>query len=249
MKRAYWEKMAPSYNEEIFDVLQQDKKALIRRAIKKYANPQHEVIDIGCAIGKWLPVLSPLFKKVTALDISAENLRIAKNTYPQFSNIKYVRGDMSNTRICLPKYEMGICINAILTPDPKDRILFFKNLSACIKKNGTLIVTVPSLESFLLTKIIQKEYNIDPTLFPTLKNANKGLNNWNKILRGVGDIDEVPHKHFMGEELQLLLDRSEFTTLQLKKIEYSWSTEFNKPPQWLTSPLPWDWMLVAQKRK
>ena len=87
MKRAYWEKMAPSYQEEIFDVLKEDKKALIRKAIKKYARPEQTVIDIGCAVGKWFPVLSPLFKKVIALDISAENLRIAKATYPHFTNI------------------------------------------------------------------------------------------------------------------------------------------------------------------
>ena len=37
MKRSYWEKIAPSYGEEIFDVLQNDKKALIRKVIKKYA--------------------------------------------------------------------------------------------------------------------------------------------------------------------------------------------------------------------
>lgn len=248
MKRAYWEKMASSYDAEIFDVLQQDKKALIRRVIKKYASAQHEVIDIGCAIGKWLPVLSPLFKKVIALDISAENLRIAKETYPQLINVEYRRGDMSNPRLRLPRCKMGICINAILTPDPKDRAIFFKNLNGSIQKEGILIITVPSLESFLLTKLIQKEFKIDAMLFPTLTQAKKGLENWNKILRGVGDIDEVPHKHFLGEELQLLLDRSGFRTLQLKKIEYSWDTEFHKAPRWLKSPRPWDWMIVAQKK-
>jgi SAM-dependent methyltransferase len=248
MKRAYWEKMAPSYQEEIFDVLKEDKKSLIRKAIKKYAHPQQDVIDIGCAVGKWFPVLSPLFKKVIALDISAENLRIAKDTYPQYNNIEYLRGDMSNPRIRLPKCEMGICINAILTPDPKDRVIFFKNLSTCIKEKGILILSVPSLESFLLTKIVQQEYKIDAALFPSLKNAKKGLENWNKILRGVGDIDEVPHKHFLGEEIQLLLDRSGFNTLQLKKIEYTWDTEFHRPPNWLQSPRPWDWMVVAQKK-
>lgn len=248
MKRAYWEKMAPSYQEEIFDVLKEDKKALIRKAIKKYARPEQTIIDIGCAVGKWFPVLSPSFKKVIALDISAENLRIAKETYPQFTNIEYLRGDMSNPRIRLPKCEMGICINAILTPHPKDRVIFFKNLSACIQEKGLLILSVPSLESFMLTKIIQQEYKIDASLFPTLTHAKKGLDNWNKILRGVGDIDEVPHKHFLGEEIQILLDRSGFNTLQLKKIEYTWDTEFHRPPQWLKSPGPWDWMVVAQKK-
>ena len=69
MNRSYWEKIAPSYADEIFDVLHNDKKALIRSVIKKYASKNKTVIDIGCAIGKWLPVLSPAFKKVYAVDI------------------------------------------------------------------------------------------------------------------------------------------------------------------------------------
>ena len=49
MDRKYWEKIAPDYNEEIFDVLKNDRKALIRSAIKEVASPSKTVIDIGCA--------------------------------------------------------------------------------------------------------------------------------------------------------------------------------------------------------
>src|SRR5215213_4529093 len=103
MKRSYWEKIAPTYGDEIFDVLHNDKKALIRSAIKKYASKNKSVIDIGCAIGKWLPVLSPLFKKVIALDISAKNLEIAKQLHPQLKNVQYVRADMSGNTTKVPK--------------------------------------------------------------------------------------------------------------------------------------------------
>jgi 2-polyprenyl-3-methyl-5-hydroxy-6-metoxy-1,4-benzoquinol methylase len=82
MERDYWEKIAPDYNAEIFDVLKNDEKGLIISALKKYSSKEKTVIDIGCAIGKWLPVLSPAFKKVLAIDISAENLQIAKKLYP-----------------------------------------------------------------------------------------------------------------------------------------------------------------------
>ncbi|HEU5167843.1 MAG TPA: methyltransferase domain-containing protein, partial [Chitinophagaceae bacterium] len=74
MDRTYWEKIAPDYNEEIFDVLRNDSKGVIIAVIKKLASKNKTVIDIGCAIGKWLPILSPPFKKVYAVDISAENL-------------------------------------------------------------------------------------------------------------------------------------------------------------------------------
>ncbi|MFM7646459.1 MAG: class I SAM-dependent methyltransferase [Sphingomonadales bacterium] len=248
MKRAYWEHMAERYNEEIFDVRRQDKKALITKAIKKYADPSYKIIDIGCAIGKWFPVLAPLGKEVIALDISAANLAIAKATYPQFSNISYIQKDMSRPSIKLPVCELGICINAILTPDTKDRKVFFSNLSRCIARKGKLIVTIPSLESYLMARRIQNEYKIDPSFFPSLSSPAKGLRNWNNLAKGVCDIDDVPHKHFLAEELALLFSRAGFTPLLLKKIEYSWKTEFNEPPRWLRSPLPWDWMIVVEKK-
>lgn len=247
MNRHYWEKIAPSYNDEIFDVLHNDKKALIRSVIKKYASKNKTVIDIGCAIGKWLPVLSPAFKKVYAVDISVKNLEIAKQLYPQYKNVTYLRADMSGHKINMPKCDFGICINAILTPHLKDRTKFFQSLAACIKKGGRLIITIPSLESWLLTSIIQQQYKIDKSLFPITKNSKEGIRKWNNIRQGNADIDEVPHKHYLKEELQLLLSNEGFVAEDFQKIEYDWSTEFIKPPEWLKEPKPWDWMVVARK--
>jgi 2-polyprenyl-3-methyl-5-hydroxy-6-metoxy-1,4-benzoquinol methylase len=247
MKRNYWENMAASYQEEIFDVLQQDKKKLLVRAIRKYSQPNQQVIDIGCAVGKWLPVLSPLFKKVIALDISINNLKIAQRLHPAFENIVYRRADMSNPALRAPKVEFGICINAILTPHAKDRSVFFNNLKKCIKTNGILVLTVPSLESYLLTRIVQQQFNIDRKEFSASISGKEAVVKWKNLLQGVGEIDQVPHKHFLEEELTLNLNKSGFQVLEIKKIEYPWTTEFNRPPRWLHTPKPWDWMVVAKK--
>jgi 2-polyprenyl-3-methyl-5-hydroxy-6-metoxy-1,4-benzoquinol methylase len=248
MNRSYWEKIASSYNDEIFDVLHNDKKALIRKQIKKFASRNKSVIDIGCAIGKWLPVLSPSFKEVYAIDISAKNLEIARQLYPQYKNVEYIRVDMSGKKNNLPTCDFGICINAILTPLQKERMKFFRSLTYCIKKGGRIIITVPSLESYLLTSIVQQQWKIDRHLFPDTKNKSEALRKWNNIRRGNAEIDEVPHKHFLKEELQLLLAEVGFITESFQKIEYGWTTEFHKPPRWLKEPRPWDWMLVARKK-
>lgn len=248
MKRSYWEKMAVSYSDEIFDVLKNDKKALIRSVISKHASKNKTVIDIGCAVGKWLPVLAPAFKKVVALDISAKNLEIAKQLYPQYKNVQYLRADMSGKKTKVHKCDFGICINAILTPSAKDRDIFFQSLSACVKKGGQIVITVPSLESWLLTSIVQQQYKIDSKLFPRTKNAKEALRKWNNIRQGNTDIDEVPHKHYLEEELQLLLNNAGFIAEEFQKIEYNWDTEFIRPPKWLKEPRPWDWMVVARKK-
>lgn len=247
MKRDYWEQMAHSYEDEIFDVRKNDRKKHITKAILKLASAEKSVIDIGCAVGKWLPLLSPAYKEVIALDISQKNLDIARDLYPQLKNIKYVRADMSG-KTKLKRCDVGICINAILTPNQKDRDIFFKGLNGCLKKGGHIILTIPSLESWLLTSIFQHKYKIDPGHYKAERNAKEAIRKWNNIRQGNADIDNVPHKHYLQEELDLLMRKEGFTNLNFEKIEYDWSTEFHNVPKWLKEPRPWDWMVVGRKK-
>jgi 2-polyprenyl-3-methyl-5-hydroxy-6-metoxy-1,4-benzoquinol methylase len=249
MDRKYWEKIAPGYNDEIFDVLQNDSKGIIRSTINKIASPSKTVIDAGCAVGKWLPSLSPVFKKVIAADISAKNLSIAKKNYPHYTNVEYQRMDMSGYNIQLSKYDVAICINAILTDSLKKRNTFFRNLSSSLKKKGYLILVVPSLESWLLTRIVQNQWKIDKELFKEKLSGKDAIRRYRNIQQGNAEIDSVATKHYLREELLLVLSREEFTILSFKKIEYDWHTEFKRPPVWLNEPHPWDWMIVAQKNK
>lgn len=247
MDRNYWEKIAPDYNEEIFDVLQNDKKAIIRSAIKAVAAPGKTVADIGCAIGKWLPVLSPAFKKVLAVDISLKNLSIAQKRYPDLVNVEYLRADMSAGKTKLPKSDVVVCINAILTDSLKKRNTFFKNLSQIVKKGGYLVLVVPSLESWLMTRIIQKKWNIDSKLFKENISGKEALQKYENIQQGNADIDHVPTKHYLREELQLLLQQDGFRMEDSRKINYTWNTEFVNPPKWLKEPRPWDWMTISKR--
>lgn len=248
MDRKYWEKIAPDYSEEIFDVLKNDKKAIISAAIKKVAGPSKTVLDAGCAIGKWLPVLSPLFKKVIAADISSKNLEIAKALHPQLTNIEYLRADMSHSRLTLPVCDVAVCINAILTDSLRKRNTFFHNLSLSLKKKGHLILVVPSLESWLLTRIVQRRWNIDMKLFDIKLSDKEAAKRYHNMQEGNAEIDSVPTKHYLREELILLLMNEGFIAEDMQKIEYAWTTEFVKPPEWLERPGPWDWLIVARKK-
>jgi hypothetical protein len=98
------------------------------------------------------------------------------------------------------------------------------------------------MESWLLSSIVQQQYNIDRSLFPATKDPKEALRKWNNIRKGNADIDDVPHKHYLEEELQLLLSDAGFDAEEFQKIEYNWDTEFVNPPAWLKDPRPWDWM-------
>jgi len=246
MDRKYWETIAPKYDEEIFDVLQNDTSGSIVAAVEAMAAPDKSVIDIGCAVGKWIPVLAPKFKHVIAADISAKNLEIAKERYPEYDNVEYHRMDMSADDLTVIPCDAAICINAILTHSLEKRINFFQSLSLCLNKGGQLVLVVPSLESKLYTNIIADRWDVaEDDKAPALKEAIQKIKNINQ---GVTDIDNVPTKHYLREELQLLLTQEGFDVTLIKKINYPWTTEFQKPPKWLAEPYPWDWMCTATKK-
>jgi SAM-dependent methyltransferase len=248
MDRKYWETIAPKYEDEIFDVLRNDTSGIIVDAIKQIASKEKSAIDIGCAVGKWIPLLAEHFKHVIAVDISATNLQIAKEKYSHYNNVEYLRSDMSADELTLMPCDAAICINAILTDSLKKRINFFQSLSMSLNKEGWLVLVVPSLESKLYTNIIANRWNVDGDHDEKIASSEKAFELAKNIKQGVTDIDDVPTKHYLKEELRLLLTLEDFTIDRIEKINYIWKTEFNDPPKWLKEPYPWDWMCVAQKK-
>ena len=60
-------------------------------------------------------------------------------------------------------------------------------------------------------------------------------------------IEGVPYKHWVGEELHLVLRDSGFRNPQLARVEYSWDTEVIAPPRPKDVAPPWDWLVVARR--
>jgi hypothetical protein len=105
------------------------------------------------------------------------------------------------------------------------------------------------LESWLLTRIIQHQWKIDKELFSERLPGIEAVKRYRDIRQGNVEIDSVATKHYLKEELHLLLSKEHMELTAVKKIEYGWNTEFLKPPKWLDQPRPWDWMMTAIKNK
>lgn len=247
-EESHWNKIAHSYEDEIFDVFKSDKKKKLPVYFKKYANKDHVAIDLGCGIGKAFPYLSPAFKKVVAVDISDKCLDIAAND--QYTNIEFQKIDLTDPDIKLPPAEFGFCCNVLLLPQLEKNVAMIRNAHKALKKNSAAVFVVPSLDSILFYawRLIEwnklegvKPADIPETEFSYFSGSKRD------IFQGLIRIDGVTTKHYSHPELQVIFRDAGFKIETIDRIDYEWTTEFAEPPKWLKDPYPWDWLIEVSK--
>lgn len=247
MDKKYWEKLAPVHQEEMFSVLHHDKKKIIKSYIEQYGGKTKMAVDMGCATGRWLPLLSRNFKKVMAVDISETFINMAKEKNARLTNIEYVAADAGSLHI--PPADLVLCVNAVMTPSLATRDAFFKSISSSLKKNGKLILVVPSLESALYTESMLDWWHFTDNTEKPLSTGDTVRDKYHHLRSGIFDIDNVPTKHYLKEETRSLLPFYGLEVRGTHKIEYGWETEFEEPPVWMKKkPGPWDWLFIARKK-
>lgn len=245
----HWNTIASSYEDEIFDVFKSDKRKILPVYFKKHANARHRAIDFGCGVGKAFPYLSPLFKEILAVDISEQCLAISKKL--PYSNISFQQMDLSEGNFKSSPAEFAFCCNVIMLPEVDKNERMISNIQQSLKKDGTALIVIPSLESIFYAswRLIQmykkngtSTADIPATEFDYFKATKIDL------IQGIMHINGVPTKHYSQPELEVLFSEAGFTITAIEKIEYSWNTELESPPAWMKEPYPWDWLVECEKR-
>lgn len=247
-ERTHWDKIAPSYNDEIFDVFSSDKYGKLIRYLDRYAKGDGEAIDFGCGTGKALPLLTPRFKSVFAVDISGECLLAARAR--GFKNVQYKRADLASKKAKLPVVDFVFCCNVIMLPEVVRNEQMFLNIQRSLKPGGVAMIVVPSTDSMLFSawRMIDwyRKENVAVDDIPASELAYfSGPKR--DLLQGVIRIDGVPTKHYSAPELQVLMERAGLTLLKLEQLNYDWTSEFSEPPQWMKKPYPWDWLVICSR--
>ncbi len=246
----HWNGIATHYEDEIFDVFQSDKNRLLSTYFKKHANPSNHAIDFGCGVGKAFQYLSPSFKHLLAIDISAQCLSIAKKN--SYANITYQRLDLSRKNLRLPAAEFVFCCNVTMLPESEKNELMFKNIQRSLKKDGHALIIIPSMESILFSSWRLIDWYRKEGVKPS-EIASSELNYFKgskvDILQGLVHINGVPTKHYSQPEIEVLFKSAGLTITAIEKLEYEWNTEFSSPPKWMQSPFPWDWLVECKNLK
>ncbi|MBN2020311.1 MAG: class I SAM-dependent methyltransferase [Sedimentisphaerales bacterium] len=250
MNCEYWNNLAPQYEDEIFSVLQNDRNELVVEQIRRFGSPDKTACDFGCGTGQFLPYLSESFQKVFAVDISRDLLATAKKKCARLSNVSYMTADLASRGLRLSKTPFGLSVNMLIMPSLAWRLRILDALAGHILKDGHLVLVVPSLESAMLADFRLVEMNLHNGFRPAYaERAGFETTNHRRLRQGIIPIDNVPTKHYLKEELVALLRPRGLRIDEILKIEYPWDTEFDSPPCWMKEPLPWDWLVVSQKRR
>jgi SAM-dependent methyltransferase len=241
MDVAYWDTMSEAFDEEIFNSLKQDVRGAIRGAIERVSSPQKKVMDLGCGVGRYLPLLSSAFGEVHAADWSPGCVQRASE----------VARRLPNVRVALPKAYIGsawtgrfgvvTAINVLFDPLARRRAALLKEIRRLLAPRGSLVLVVPSLEAVVYADAVRRVHAPRrPSLYEFGVAASKHD-------PGILMIEGIPYKHWVGEELLLSLRDAGFKPGPLARVEYRWETEVLTPPRPRGLPPPWDWLVVARR--
>lgn len=246
MNEQDWDRVAERFEEEIFNVPANDTKGIIAAWVERLAAPGAVATDLGCGVGRTLPLLADRFARVYAVDVSSQCLEVAAKAHAGRGNITYVHADVSADRNSYPATDVVLCINTWLNAALEVREGLIDRTCKSVRKGGHLLLVVPSLNSALLTAYRHLQWNLRDGMAPLEAQRAAALNS-EGLEHGIVRIDDVPTKHYLREELEALLNDRGFQVLDIEKIEYPWSTEFEAPPKWMKAPYPWDWFVAAKR--
>jgi len=247
-EQQHWNKIASSYNDEIFDVFASDRKKILPEYLKKHGKKSGTALDFGCGNGKAFRLLSPLFRDVTGSDISENLLKVAESR--KFKNVTVLHRDLADPEIDLPKTDFVFSCNVIMLPEAEANMRMLRNIFKSLKKGGSCVLVVPSVESMMfsswrLMDLYRKEgtspEDIDPEEFDYFNGTPQ------EIADGVFYIDGVPTRHYTAPQLEAMTREAGLKLTALEKVEYNWESEIADPPKDLKGPYPWDWLVECRK--
>jgi len=253
MDRGYWDRLASTYDQEVLSSFDADLSGIIARRLDELAGVKKTALDLGCGVGKYIGALSERFGHVVAADHSDELLKIARRDHANRGNLDIRLLDATQKgSFSAARADVVVCANVLIMADDELRAAILETARKCMAPRGRLVLVVPSLESALLAhrRLVQwydrdgskdAETDAEDDARAPSKRTSR------ELLRGVMRIDGVPTKHYLAEELSLMLQGSRLQIEHLDKVPYAWDSEFGDAPRWMRAPYPWDWLVVAKR--
>lgn len=111
--KKFWNILAKSYDKKVSRYEDAYKKMI--ELSKRYINPNHIVLDYACGTGITTIELSKNVKKIVAIDIAEEMIKIAKqkSISKTINNIDFKVADLSNLKDSEMKFDVILAFNIL----------------------------------------------------------------------------------------------------------------------------------------
>jgi len=138
------------YNQRIYSIY----KWLIKFGVK----PNYNVLEVGCGPGQSTVNFTKLIRtgKIVGVDISSENIKMAKELHKNNSDTEFIVSDMTD-------FTHHLKFDVICLPDVLEHILIeqhhnlFKVLRSVLKDDGKVIIHIPDPEYLEFVRQNEKE--------------------------------------------------------------------------------------------
>lgn len=247
----YWDGIAEAFEDEVLDVLGNDRKHIIKDCLQKHVPKGGVSGDFGCGLGKGTQLLAEWSASVFAVDISEQLLARARKRCRRLKNITYIQCDLRSKTPVDRKLDAVLAVNVLILPTYKDRQAILRTFRRSLSPNGNLILVVPSLESciWVYNRMLTLQSNRKKSLAPARRKVNRLVQEQVVCLPdGVIRLREDNMKFFLKPEIVEDLRRARFEVSDCLEIEYPWREEIFTAPRNYGARKPWHWLLIAHKK-
>ena len=248
MDEKHWDGLAATFDRDVFNPVTNDLHGTFLKTLRRYARRGGTAADFGCGNGRQLPLIARRFRMIAAMDHSGRCVAEAARRCRRFRHVTFRQHDLTKPVRFIAPVDTGICINVAIMPDYDMRMRLLRNVTNRIRRGGRLFLVVPSMESTLYSahRLILWNLTDHDSYREASAAAQPETGFTNASVRdGVVTVGEVRTKHYLREELELLLPRLGHRILEIAKMEYPWKSEFMHPPRSMRAPYPWDWLVVS----
>jgi SAM-dependent methyltransferase len=250
MGRAYWDDLAENYDDAIFSVRDNDSEGLVAGHIAHLAKRKQVAADLGCGVGKFTPLLAKHFGRVHACDLSPKLLAKARRACRGLDNIDFFQTDLGQVAHPHDPVDFVLCVNVLIMADLNARMSALRAVTAQVKRGGHLLLVTPSAESrhYAQFRLIDWCLRNGMDCESAVQESVPARGSVRELHQGIHPIKGVPTKHYLREELLVLLRGHQLEVVSVEKLNYPWTVQFSDPPAWLQGPYPWDWLVVARRK-
>jgi SAM-dependent methyltransferase len=251
MRKKYWDALAGSFDDEVFDPHGNDLFGALAGAIEAASSPQATAVDLGCGTGRALPRLAGCFRSVLAVDLSPRCLEVARRRCAGLDGVEFLQHDLARP---LPRadFDVALCVNVAIMPGTRVRRRVLRNVAGAVRPGGLLILVVPSVESALLSvhrrMSVHEAQGAGPRQAAAAVSGDLGFTA-RSLRDGIVTLGGARTKHYLREELELLTAGLGHELLRLDRVQYPWSTEIEQGAEPMGAPFPWDWLVVSRRRE